>query len=141
MIPSVRSRESRLMRTNLATARTSTPAAGLSPTDAAEDIQTAVYQRVHSTPEFQRVRRQYRNFAFPAVIGVMVWYMLYAVLCVTAPGFMSAQLFGQVNVAFAFTVLQVLTTMIVSALYGWNAKTKRDDAALRLRWQAQEELR
>jgi uncharacterized membrane protein (DUF485 family) len=100
-----------------------------------------VYRSVHGSKEFQRIRRRYRDFAFPAAVGVMVWYLLYVVLSVTAPGFMGAKLFGEVNVAFVFTVLQLVTTVTVSQLFSRQAAAKRDEAARRLRWVAQEELK
>jgi uncharacterized membrane protein (DUF485 family) len=129
------------MRTDPATAGAATPATAETSTDPAVNPAATVYQRVHGSAEFKRVRRHYRNFAFPAVVGVMVWYMLYAVLSVTAPGFMGVRLFGEINVAFAFTVLELVTTIVISHLYSRHAAAKRDDAALRLRWQAQEELK
>ncbi|MCW2874736.1 DUF485 domain-containing protein [Actinacidiphila oryziradicis] len=129
------------MRTDPPISGGSTPATADTPTDPVAESAAAVYQRIHDSAEFQGVRRHYRNFAFPAVVGVLVWYMLYVVLSVTAPGFMGVRLFGEINVGFVFTVLQVLTTIVVSHQYSRHAAAKRDSAALRLRWKAQEELR
>jgi uncharacterized membrane protein (DUF485 family) len=116
------------------------PRAMSSAIEAAEGS-VAVYRRVHSSTEFQRVRRHYRDFAFPAVVALLAWYTLYAVVSVTAPGFMGADLFGEVNLGFIFTALQIISTVILAHLYTRHAKAKRDNAALKLRWQVQEELR
>jgi uncharacterized membrane protein (DUF485 family) len=129
------------MRIDPATAGISSPSTADTPTDPVVDPAATVYQRIHCSAEFQRVRRHYRNFAFPAVVGVMTWYMLYVVLCVAAPGFMGVRLVGDINVGFMFTVLQILTTIVVSHQYSRHAAAKRDSVALRLRWKAQEELR
>jgi uncharacterized membrane protein (DUF485 family) len=110
-------------------------------TDPVVDPAAEVYQRIHGSAEFQDVRRRYRNFVIPAAGGVLVWYMLYVMLSVTAPGFMGVRLIGEINVGFVFTVLQVLTAIIVSYQYSRHAAAKRDSIALHLRWKAQEELR
>jgi uncharacterized membrane protein (DUF485 family) len=112
------------------------------PTDPATAGDLAeIYQSVHADKEFQRIRRRYRDFAFPAAVMVMVWYLLYVVLSVTAPGFMGARLFGEVNVAFVFTVLELAVTVAVAQLFTRHAAAKRDSTALRLRWMAQEDLK
>ncbi|MBV9022882.1 MAG: DUF485 domain-containing protein [Streptomycetaceae bacterium] len=115
------------------------PTALPSAVEAAEGS-AAVYQRVHSSAEFRQVRRRYQGFVFPVVIGMLGCYLLYAVVSVTAPGFMGAKLFGEVNVGFVFTALQLVSIMILAHWYGRHAKAKRDNAALKLRWQVQEEL-
>ena len=101
----------------------------------------AVYRSVHASKEFQRIRRRYRDFVFPAALGVMVWYLLYVILSVTAPGFMGGKLFGEVNVAFVFTVLELAMTVAVAQLFSRHAASKRDATARRLRWVAQEGLK
>jgi uncharacterized membrane protein (DUF485 family) len=100
-----------------------------------------VYRSVHATKDFQRIRRRYRDFAFPAALGVMVGYLLYVILSVTAPGFMGGKLFGEVNVAFVFTVLELAMTVVIAQLFSRQAAAKRDETARRLRWVAQEALK
>jgi uncharacterized membrane protein (DUF485 family) len=129
------------MLTDPAPAGTSATADPVPATAEAAAGPAAVYRSVHASKEFQRIRRRYRDFAFPAALWVMAWYLLYVILSVTAPGFMGGQLFGEVNVAFVFTVLELAMTVTVAQLFSRQAAAKRDETARRLRWVAQEELK
>jgi uncharacterized membrane protein (DUF485 family) len=46
------------------------------------------WARVHDSPEFQRLRRRLRRFAFPMTALFLTWYLLYVLLADYAHGFM-----------------------------------------------------
>ena len=76
-----------------------------------------VYDRLHEEAEFTELRRRYRGFVFPATVAFLAWYLLYVVMSMWAPGFMNKQLWGNVNVALVFGLLQFLTTFLIAWLY------------------------
>lgn len=76
-----------------------------------------VYDTLHETPEFARLRSAYRSFAFPATVAFLTWYLLYVVMCNWAPGFMSTEVAGNINVALVFGLLQFFTTFLIAWLY------------------------
>ena len=89
-----------------------------------------VYDRLHETAEFKELRRRYRGFAFPATIAFLVWYLLYVVMSNWATDFMGHKLFGNINVALVFGLLQFATTFILAWVYS-NYSTKHLDPLAR----------
>ena len=75
------------------------------------------YQELKDAPEFAELRRKYAAFVFPATIAFLAWYLLYVVMSNWAHDFMSKQVFGHVNVALIFGVLQFVTTFLIAWLY------------------------
>ncbi|MEV4616324.1 DUF485 domain-containing protein [Kitasatospora sp. NPDC049258] len=121
------------------------PVARPAPTaaDAAERTAATgqVYRAVQQSPAFQQIRRSYRGFAFPATGLFLGWYLLYLGAQAAAPGLMRRQVAGPVNVAWLLGLLQFGSTFVLTWLYARNARTKRDRAALELRWDTQDQLR
>ncbi len=78
-----------------------------------------VYQVLYETAEFVELRRRFRRFVFPATVAFLVWYLLYVVLSNWAHDFMSYVLFGNINVALIFGLLQFVTTF---GLAWWYAR-------------------
>ena len=76
-----------------------------------------VYDTLHGTPEFARLRSAYRSFVFPATVAFLTWYLLYVVMCNWAPDFMSTKVVGNINVALVFGLLQFVTTFLIAWLY------------------------
>jgi len=76
-----------------------------------------VYDELHASPEFDRLRKLYRGFAFPATIAFLAWYLLYVVMSNWATGFMNTELSGNINLALVFGLLQFLTTFAIAWLY------------------------
>jgi uncharacterized membrane protein (DUF485 family) len=97
-----------------------------------------VYRRVQSSPEFQEIRRRYRDFVFPMSGLFLLWYFAYVLASTLAHDFMAHRLVGEFNVALAFGLGQFLSTFVITWLYARNAQRKRDRAALHLRWDTQE---
>ncbi len=103
--------------------------------------QAEVYRQVQSTPEFQKLRRRYRDFAFPCAVAFLAWYLLYVLLSVSARGFMSRPVLGEINVALVLGLGQFASTFLLTWLYARYAETRRDRLAMELRRRTQEALR
>ncbi len=100
-----------------------------------------VYREVQQSDAFQEIRRSYRTFVFPATAVFLGWYLLYVTLQAAAPALMRTQLAGPFSVAWLLGLLQFVSTFLITWLYSRNARTKRDRAALGLRWDTQDQLR
>lgn len=100
-----------------------------------------VYRDVQRGAEFQGIRRAYRRFAFPTTAVFLLWYLLYVVATTIAPGLMAHRLAGPLNVAWVLGLLQFASTFAVAWLYSRHARSRRDRAALGLRWDTQDRLR
>ncbi|MFF2144101.1 DUF485 domain-containing protein [Kitasatospora sp. NPDC058190] len=112
------------------------PSAPPSTTDSTE-----VYRSVQASAAFQDIRRSYRVFVFPVSGAFLGWYLVYVAAEAVAPGVMRSRVVGPLNVAWLLGLLQFATTFLLTWLYARNARTKRDRAALGLRWDTQDQLR
>ncbi|MCQ9181227.1 DUF485 domain-containing protein [Streptomyces sp. IBSBF 2953] len=97
-----------------------------------------VYLEVQRSAAFQEVRRRYRRFVVPAVLGFFLWYVAYVVAATTAPEFMARPVAGAVNMALLAGLGQFLSTFLLTWAYARHARLRRDRAALELRWDTQE---
>jgi len=88
---------------------------------------------MHSDPRFLDLKRRLTSFVFPMSLAFLVWYLLYVVMSVYARGVMSTVLFGDVNVALVFGVLQFVTTFGIAILYSRYAGRRLDPLADDLR--------
>ncbi|MET8626536.1 DUF485 domain-containing protein [Kitasatospora sp. NPDC004669] len=102
---------------------------------------TEVYRTVQAGAAFQDIRRSYRAFVFPVSGAFLGWYLMYVAAEAAAPGVMRTAVAGPLNVAWLLGLLQFATTFLLTWLYARNARTKRDRAALGLRWDTQDQLR
>ncbi|MCY4728728.1 DUF485 domain-containing protein [Nocardioides sp. STR2] len=91
-----------------------------------------IYDRLHATPEFAELRRRYRGFVFPATVAFLAWYLLYVILSSWAGDFMSTQVWGHINVALIFGLLQFATTFGLAWLYSRFSTAKLDPLARQL---------
>jgi uncharacterized membrane protein (DUF485 family) len=91
-----------------------------------------VYDRLHETAEFQELRRRYRGFAFPATVAFLVWYLLYVLMSTYAHDFMSHKLWGHINVALVFGLLQFVTTFLIAWMYSRHMNSHVDPLARQL---------
>ena len=87
------------------------------------------FTEVQESAEFGELRRSHRSFAFPLTVAFIAWYLLYVLLSNYAGGFMGTELFGNINVAFVFGVLQFVTTFLIAWWYSRHAATKLDPKA------------
>lgn len=90
------------------------------------------YKRVYDSPEFARLRHRFRAFVFPVTVAFLVWYMLYVLAANYLPGFMGIRLFGNINVALVFGLLQFVSTFGIAAWYARKASRDFDPLAEKL---------
>ncbi|GGK66548.1 hypothetical protein Sme01_10570 [Sphaerisporangium melleum] len=88
---------------------------------------------MQASPDFQELRRRYRNWAFPVTVAFLVWYLLYVILSGFARGFMGTKVFGNINVALIFGVLQFVSTFLIAWAYARHADRKLDPLSDKLR--------
>ena len=82
------------------------------------------YVALQQTPEFQDLRQKFRKFVFPMTAFFLIWYFLYVLLSIFAPGFMNTPIAGRVTVGLVFGLLQFVTTFAITFLYArWANKT------------------
>jgi uncharacterized membrane protein (DUF485 family) len=76
-----------------------------------------LYIDVQGGESFQRLRRTFRRFAFPMTGVFLGWYLLYVVASGWARDFMGQKLWGNINVAYVFGLLQFVSTFLIAWLY------------------------
>nr|WP_312897521.1 DUF485 domain-containing protein [Kitasatospora kifunensis] len=114
----------------------------LQPVDPTPDSAAAeVYREVQQSEAFQEIRRNYRTFVFPATAVFLGWYLFYVTAQAAAPDLMRTPVVGPFSIAWLLGLLQFVSTFLITWLYARNARTKRDRAALGLRWETQDQLR
>ena len=101
--------------------------------DAPPEVAADKYLEVQQSEDFVRLRRALRRFVFPMTIAFLVWYTLYVVLSAYARDFMGTKVFGNVNVALIFGLLQFLTTFLIAWLYARFAGRRLDPIADEIR--------
>ena len=100
----------------------------------------AAYQRIHASDEFRSLKKAYTGFIVPATIAFMVWYVLYVLASNWAPDFMGTRLFGNINVALVFGLLQFVTTFGIAYAYSRYSISRLDAGATALREQFEKEI-
>jgi uncharacterized membrane protein (DUF485 family) len=91
------------------------------------------YVRMQSSPEFQELRRRFRNFAFPMTAAFLAWYFLYVLLAAYAHDFMATEVFGNINVGILLGLGQFASTFLITWLYVRHASKNLDPVADRIR--------
>ncbi len=91
------------------------------------------YQRVQRSPEFQDLRRRFRNFVFPMTALFLAWYFLYVLLANYAHPFMSQRVVGTITVGLLFGLGQFVSTFAITMAYARWANQKQDAVAENLR--------
>jgi len=89
----------------------------------------AAYDRIHATDDFRRLQKAYRGFVVPMTIAFMAWYLLYVLCSNYAGDFMSTKVFGNVNIALIFGLLQFVTTFGVAYWYSQYSAKHMDPIA------------
>lgn len=84
---------------------------------------------MHGDPRFLHLKKSLYSFIFPMSLAFMAWYLLYVLMSAFARDFMSASLFGNVNVALVFGLLQFVTTFSIAILYSSYSRKRLDTAA------------
>lgn len=101
---------------------TDLPSPPHSPEDGGEPADVAM----HRDPRFLELKRRLVSFVFPMSIAFFVWYLTYVVMSVYARDVMSVQVFGEVNLALVFGLLQFFSTFGIAILYSRYAARRLD---------------
>lgn len=83
--------------------------------------------------DFVKLRKTHRLFVMPMTVAFLAWYLAYVVLAIYAPGLMSIQIVGNINLGILLGLLQFVTTFGITAIYVSFANRKLDPLALKLR--------
>ena len=94
---------------------------------------TEKYLAVQRSDDFAGLRRALRGFVFPMTVAFFLWYALYVLLSAYARGFMGIKLFGNINVALIFGLLQFLSTFLIAWYYSRFAAQRLDPVSDRIR--------
>jgi uncharacterized membrane protein (DUF485 family) len=92
-----------------------------------------VYNAIAQESDFVELRRRYRSFAFPATIAFMAWYILYIICNNWARDFMDTQVYGHINIAMVWGLLQFVSTFTIAYFYARHARKSLDPLASKLR--------
>jgi uncharacterized membrane protein (DUF485 family) len=91
------------------------------------------YEAVRASRDFWTIKRRFGSFVGPACAFFIIWYFLFVIVAVFAPGFMRVSVFGDVNVGLCFGVLEFASTFAIAASYRRWARRRLDPLADRLR--------
>ena len=94
---------------------------------------TSGYEAVRASRDFWTIRRRFGSFVGPTCTLFIVWYLLFVIVAVFAPGFMRIRVFGDMNVGLCFGLLQFASTFAIAAAYRHWARRRLDPLADRLR--------
>ncbi len=97
-----------------------------------------VYNTIARESDFVELRRRYRSFAFPATIAFMAWYILYIICNNWARDFMNTPVYGHINVALVFGLLQFVSTFLIAWLYSRHAEKSLDPLSTKIREEFEE---
>jgi uncharacterized membrane protein (DUF485 family) len=96
------------------------------------------YLEISEQQDFVELRRRYQRFAFPATAAFMVWYITYVVANNWARDFMNTPVYGHINVALVFGLLQFVSTFAIAWLYSRHATKALDPLSTRIREEFEE---
>jgi uncharacterized membrane protein (DUF485 family) len=102
--------------------------------------QDGVWEQTQASPEFQALKRKFRNFAFPLTAAFLVWYFAYVLLTAFARPWVSQEVLPHINIAFILGVLQFVTTFLIAWLYERHSSKHLDDASEALKHKVEKEL-
>jgi uncharacterized membrane protein (DUF485 family) len=91
------------------------------------------YEAVRASRDFWTLRRRFGSFVVPACVLFIVWYFLFVIIAVFAPGFMRISVFGDINVGLCFGALQFVSTFAIALGYRRWAQRRLDPLAERMR--------
>ncbi|WP_017613236.1 DUF485 domain-containing protein [Nocardiopsis salina] len=98
-----------------------------------EPIADSAYIAMHSDPRFVSLKKRLYTFIFPMSVAFLAWYVLYVFMSGFGRDIMSTVLFGNVNVALVFGLLQFVSTFGIAILYTRYARKSLDKDAVELR--------
>ena len=83
--------------------------------------------------DFVALKRSFRRFVFPMTLVFLSWYLLYVIASGWARDFMGQELWGNINVAYVFGLLQFVSTFLIAYLYERHMDKNVDPIAARVR--------
>ncbi len=92
-----------------------------------------VWVETQSSPEFQQLRKKFRNFAFPVTAAFLGWYFMYVLLTAFARDWVSQEVAPNINIAIVLGVLQFVSTFLIMWLYERHSSRTLDPASDALR--------
>ena len=98
------------------------------------------FQQVQASPEFSRLRRTQRSFAFPMAVVFLVWYFVYVLLAAYAPEFMAIKVWGNINIGIVLGLLQFVSTFAITAAYVSFSNRRLDPQAVAIRENLEDRL-
>jgi uncharacterized membrane protein (DUF485 family) len=96
------------------------------------------YLQISEQQDFLELRRRYGRFAFPATAAFMLWYIAYIVCNNWARDFMNTPVYGNINVALVFGLLQFASTFLIASLYARHAAKSLDPLSTKIREEFEE---
>ena len=96
------------------------------------------YLDISQQQDFLELRRRYGRFAFPATAAFMLWYITYVVCNNWARDFMNTPVYGNINVALVFGLLQFVSTFAIAWLYARHAAKALDPLSTKIREEFEE---
>ena len=96
---------------------------------------------IQTSPEFIQLKKKHRSFVFPLAVAFFVWYLLYILLAIYAPAFMSRPVLGNINLGVVLGLLQFVTTFLITGLYVSFANKTLDPQAEALRESMEDQAR
>ena len=99
-----------------------------------------VWVETQASPEFQALKRKFRNYAFPVAALSVAWYFLYVLLTGFARDFINQKLFGNITLAFVLGILQFVTTFVIAWAYDNHSTKHLDEASDKIARQVEQEL-
>jgi len=94
---------------------------------------SADFEEVQATQQFRDLRKRHRSFVFPMAIAFLLWYFAYVILAAYAVDFMSAKVWGNVNVGIIMGLLQFVTTFAITGWYVSYSNRRLDPIAADIR--------
>ena len=91
------------------------------------------YEAVWASRDFWTIKRRFGSFVGPVCALFIVWYFLFVIIAVFAPGFMRLSVIGDLNVGLCFAILQFVSTFAIAASYRFWARRRLDPLSDRLR--------
>jgi uncharacterized membrane protein (DUF485 family) len=99
-----------------------------------------VWADTQASPEFQALKKRFRNYAFPVAALSVAWYFLYVMMTGFARDFMNIKVAGNITVAFIFGLLQFVSTFAIAWAYDNHSTKHLDDASDKIARQVEKEL-
>lgn len=90
-------------------------------------------QAAQRSEDFVQLKKRFRSFVFPMTIVFLSWYLLYVIASGWARDFMGQEVWGNINVAYIFGLLQFVSTFLIAWLYERHMDNNVDPLAARVR--------